>query len=396
MSALVRSGLRAINVSRRIKRAAYLLTWVLPALIPAGYLLGVNALATLTFFVVFPVLGWVIGQDHTATKEPPELPRWESAYYKVVPLAYVPILYGCLGYGAAMLLTQSMSEWSTAAMVLSMYVVGACGTAVAHELMHHREWVDKSAARLLWGLTGYGWYQSEHWTHHTHAGDVKIGSTPFVGESVYHFAWRNTMQGIRNARQWERRVPSRTPYLAENGALTIALLAAMTWMFGWKGGLLYAGLVVFCVFVVQAITYIQHYGLESQRGGRDGMAVAWGDNCFIGNAMSLNINHHSHHHKAPALSYYRLRTDRRAPRLPASYALMFLVALVPWVWMKVMNRRLARYQARQARVAARKRQIATDADGKLVSKSTRAYHAAENCDQPIRPILIEGPGVYDL
>ena len=183
---------------------------------------------------------------------------------------------------------------------------------------------------------------------------MKVGSTPYAGESVYHFAWRNTIQGMRNARQWERRVPSRTQYLAENGALTIALLAAMTWMFGWKGGLLYAGFVGFCVFVVQAITYIQHYGLESQRGRRGGMAVAWGDNCFVGNAMSLNINHHSHHHDAPALPYYRLRTDRRAPRLPASYALMFLVALVPKAWRMVMDPRLARFQAqgKQGRSAA--------------------------------------------
>jgi alkane 1-monooxygenase len=312
-------------------------------LIPIGYLVDVTALATLTFFIVFPALGCIIGQDQTATEPAPEISRLELAYYKALPLIYVPILYACLGYGAYVVTTKPMLAWSTGAMVLSLYVVAACGTAVAHELMHHRAWIDKSAARLLWGLTGYGWYQSEHWTHHTHAGDVQIGSTPYAGESVYQFAWRNTIQGLRNALQWERRFAFRTKYLRENGALTVALFLGMLWAFGWKGGLLYAGLVVFCIFVVQAITYIQHYGLESQHRGPGAMQLAWRDNCFVGNAMSLNINHHSHHHDAPSLPYYRLMTDASAPKLPASYALMFIIALIPAAWRRIIDPRLARF-----------------------------------------------------
>lgn len=338
-----RRGIGSINRSRRLKAAAYLLTWGFPALIPIGYLVDVTALATLTFFIVFPALGCIIGQDQTATEPAPEISRLELAYYKALPLIYVPILYACLGYGAYVVMTKPMLAWSTGAMVLSLYVVAACGTAVAHELMHHRAWIDKSAARLLWGLTGYGWYQSEHWTHHTHAGDVQIGSTPYAGESVYQFAWRNTIQGLRNALQWERRFAFRTKYLRENGALTVALFLGMVWAFGWEGGLLYAGLVVFCIFVVQAITYIQHYGLESQHRGPGAMQLAWRDNCFVGNAMSLNINHHSHHHDAPSLPYYRLMTDANAPRLPASYALMFIIALIPAAWRRIIDPRLARF-----------------------------------------------------
>ena len=337
-------GIRSINASRRLKAAAYLLAWVVPLLIPVGYMLDVTCLATVTFFVVFPVLGWIVGQDQTATEATSALFKWERAYYKAVPLVYVPIAYVCLGYGAYVVMTDPMPIWSSVAMVFSMYVVAACATAVAHELMHHREWIDKCAARLLWGLTGYGWYQSEHWTHHAHAGDVVIGSTPCAGESVYHFAWRNTFQGIRNARQWERRYTFRSRYLAENGGLTMAIFLGMAWTLGWRGALLYAGLAVFCVFVVQVITYIQHYGLESQQAQTRGVQVAWRDNCFVGNAMSLNINHHSHHHAAPSLPYYRLLTDASAPRLPASYALMFLVALVPRAWRALMDPRLARFR----------------------------------------------------
>ena len=155
MTAIVsRSGVRVINGSRPIKGAAYLLTWVLPALIPVGYLLNVNALATVTFFVVFPAMGWIIGQDHTATKEPPELPRWERVYYRLVPLIYVPVLYASLGYGTAVLLTEPMSVWSMGGMVLSLYVVGACGTAVAHELLHHREWVEQERCSAAVGTHG--------------------------------------------------------------------------------------------------------------------------------------------------------------------------------------------------------------------------------------------------
>ena len=366
-----RRGIGSINRSRRVKAAAYLLTWVFPVLIPIGYLVDVTALATLTFFVVFPALGCIIGQDQTATEPAPEISRLELAYYKALPLIYVPILYACLGYGAYVVMTKPMLPWSTGAMVLSLYVVAACGTAVAHELMHHRAWIDKSAARLLWGLTGYGWYQSEHWTHHTHAGDVQIGSTPYAGESVYHFAWRNTIprpsecppvgaplhiQDQVSAREWR----------PDGGAA----LLGMVWAFGWKGGLLYAGLVAFCVFVVQAITYIQHYGLESQHRGPGAMQLAWRDNCFVGNAMSLNINHHSHHHEAPSLPYYRLMTDVNAPRLPASYALMFIIALIPAAWRRIIDPRLARFH-RQSEHRLRR-------DG----------------DTPTRPLRLDVPNGY--
>lgn len=318
-------GLGAINSSRRLKAAAYLLAWLVPILIPLGHAVNVPGLAVVVFFGVFPVLGWLIGQDATAHAAPRQIGNGERLYYRAVPLIYVPIVYGCLAYGASVVIEEPMSGGARAAMVLSLYVVAACATAIAHELMHHRSVIDRGAARLLWGLSGYGWYQSEHWIHHAHAGDVHTGSTPCVGESVYHFAWRNTLQGMRNAREWESRAPARRRYVAENAALTGVLLAGMVWMFGWQGGLLYAGLCVFCVFVVQAITYIQHYGLESKTKRARGAQIAWRDNCFIGNAVALNINHHSHHHDAPSVPYYELVTDRDAPRLPASYALMFLV-----------------------------------------------------------------------
>lgn len=337
------SGLGAINGSRCLKAVAYLLAWLVPVLIPLGHVLSMPALAVVVFFGVFPLLGWFVGQDATACAAPRQIGDWERLYYRGVPLMYVPIVYGCLAYGAWTVIATPTSAWAGAAMVLSMYVVAACATAIAHELMHHRSAIDRGAARLLWGLSGYGWYQSEHWIHHAHAGDVHTGSTPYLGESVYHFAWRNTLQGMRNAREWESRAPSRRRYIAENAALTGALLAAMAWMFGWQGSLLYAGLCVFCIFVVQAITYIQHYGLESKAKRARGAQIAWRDNCFIGNAMALNINHHSHHHDAPSVPYYELVTDRDAPRLPASYAVMFLVVLVPPLWRALIHPRLARF-----------------------------------------------------
>jgi alkane 1-monooxygenase len=92
---------------------------------------------------------------------------------------------------------------------------------------------------------------------------------------------------------------------------------------------------------MQAITYIQHWGL-SDRLSPDLAEVgySWEDRCVMQAWVTLNHAYHGHHHRRPSLPFFRLGGLDASPRLPASYPVMLLVALVPPVFKRVMRRQL--------------------------------------------------------
>ncbi|WP_232081253.1 hypothetical protein [Variovorax sp. WDL1] len=56
--------------------------------------------------------------------------------------------------------------------------------------------------------------------------------------------------------------------------------------------------------------------------------------------MTLNHAYHGHHHVRPSLPYFRLGGFANSPRLPASYPVMLLTAMIPPLFKRTMRRRL--------------------------------------------------------
>jgi len=68
---------------------------------------------------------------------------------------------------------------------------------------------------------------------------------------------------------------------------------------------------------------------------------SWDSAYRVSNWLLINLPRHADHHCSANKRYQALELLPQAPRLPAGYGTMFLLALVPPLWFAVMNRRAA-------------------------------------------------------
>jgi alkane 1-monooxygenase len=72
-------------------------------------------------------------------------------------------------------------------------------------------------------------------------------------------------------------------------------------------------------------------------------ALSWNAPHWFTGHLMLNAPRHSDHHAHPSLPFPALRLERSdgVPMLPASLPVMAAAAMIPPVWHRVMDRRLA-------------------------------------------------------
>jgi alkane 1-monooxygenase len=66
----------------------------------------------------------------------------------------------------------------------------------------------------------------------------------------------------------------------------------------------------------------------------------------MNNAALFNMGRHADHHRHMARSYEQLEIMPKGAQLPAGYAAALLTALVPPLWRKIMDPRVAAYRPR--------------------------------------------------
>jgi alkane 1-monooxygenase len=170
---------------------------------------------------------------------------------------------------------------------------------------------------------------------------VDVGGTPRLGESLWSFAPRCFVQGLRNCNEIERGRNVRwwQHRIVQQAMMMIVIAAVFGGVGGWYGFALFCWQGVFAIFVVEAITFIEHYGLERSPEQPITTTHSWNRNCWLSNSLTFNMTRHSDHHRAEHARYYELRTIESAPQLPSDYFSLFLVAMVPAWWRRLMDAR---------------------------------------------------------
>jgi alkane 1-monooxygenase len=105
--------------------------------------------------------------------------------------------------------------------------------------------------------------------------------------------------------------------------------------------------------LLELINYVEHYGLQrrmlgSGRYERVGSAHSWNASNRLTNWYLFNLQRHADHHIAASRPYWFLRHSPDSPQLPAGYATMCLVALLPPLWRRIMDPRVAALAAAHA------------------------------------------------
>jgi alkane 1-monooxygenase len=327
-----------------------------------GFALGQNWLTVIVAFVALPLADWAVGQDRR-NPTPADEARWADGREGSATLyAYVPVQVGMILWAAAVFAGGELSAAQSLGLLLSVGVVtGGQGITIAHELGHRRSAVDRGLAQLLLTTVCYGHFYIEHNRgHHARVATPDDPATARLGESLYGFvpraiagslvsAWRlETLRLRRRDEACFSRHNQMLWFFAVPALFTLAL--ALAW--GPQAALFFIGQAVVAIVLLEAINYVEHYGLVRHVAGGALEHVtprhSWNSSQRLSNACLINLQRHADHHAAPTRPYPLLRHHDDSPQLPTGYPGMVMLALLPPLWFSVMNPRVAGLR-RQAR-----------------------------------------------
>lgn len=314
-------------------------------LLVVGTYIGFPILSLLFFFVVLPVVRNYVGNDLSPPNKKPA--GLLGVYLRSIPRLYVAGWACVLPWTIWVLATMPMSVAQYIGFALAFWIVSSMNTAIAHELIHSRSNFDRNLGGLLDASVGYFHFAQEHLTHHARNGYYHESDAAAPGTSIYVFAAKRYLRSFVVAWEYETNRLRRTNHTWTSNRLlhkaAIPPMVAATYYFfaGMTGLGIYFFQVFGAAFTVQAITYLQHWGLtEKETPELADHGFTWDDGCWMQACVTLNHAFHGSHHLRIA-PYYEMSQRTGALTLPASYPVMFIVMLFPRYFTEIMKCRLS-------------------------------------------------------
>ena len=231
-------------------------------------------------------------------------------------------------------------------------MLGRLTTIAAHDLIHRRQLWARRLGEFAMSAVGMPHIHTEHvYMHHPNVATPRDGESARMGQSYYHYfftvmpyayAEAIRIQHRRLARRglsfWHRSNP-----VWRWIGMSIAWIALALAMGGWLGLAAWIFVVLFAVWGIRAVDYVQHYGLQRillPNGRFENIQLhhSWNFSSSS-NYLYFSIQRHSDHHRSPATPYPLLQglPEEQAPTLPAHYGSMLTLALFPRAWFRKMN-----------------------------------------------------------
>ena len=305
-------------------------------------------------YVLGPILDWLFGEDENNPPEQVVAQLDQDPYYRYLTYAVVPLHFVTLIGTAWWAGTQDLSWWAFIGLAVVAGLASGLGINTGHELGHKKSRLERTLSKIVLAVPVYGHFWIEH--NRGHHRDVSTPEDPAsarMGESIYKFALREIPGAFRRAWEIERERLGRRGrsvwnpdnQILQSMALALALQLGLLFAFGWK---MIPFLLIHNVFAWWQLTsanYIEHYGLLRLKGA-DGKYErcqphhSWNSNHIYSNLVLFHLERHSDHHAHPLRRYQSLRHFDDLPALPSGYFGCYLLAYVPWLWYRVMDRRL--------------------------------------------------------
>lgn len=101
---------------------------------------------------------------------------------------------------------------------------------------------------------------------------------------------------------------------------------------------------------LEAINYVEHYGLVRERGKPVEARHSWNSNHILSSIYLYNVSRHSDHHKNTNLKFWELNPILKdAPILPYGYlSMLYLVLFFPSIYKRIMKKELANWDQNYA------------------------------------------------
>lgn len=341
-----------------MKDLKYLGAYLVPAFCAGGLIIGGWAsISTILFvFVLIPILEPLLGRSASNLPEPQRTILLNNKVFDWLLYLNIPIVYGIILLFISVLNQNNLSNLEFTGHIISVgLVLGACGINVGHELGHRQNKTEQTMAKILLLPSWYMHFFIEHNRgHHKNIATDLDPASAKKGEHVYAFWFRSVCNSYLSAWKLECKRLKRAdiPFLSmENEMLVFTLIQILYFSLigllvnSWWNlfAVVLAGMVGF--LLLETINYIEHYGLRrkllpSGRYERVQPKHSWNADYQIGRILLYELTRHSDHHFIATKKYQVLDHHDQAPELPLGYPTSMLMALVPPLWFKVMNKRI--------------------------------------------------------
>lgn len=348
-----------------LKKLGFFTAFILPSLVVTGYYLSGwwNFLAIVFSFVLLPIVDQQLGIDTSNPTESEVKIKGEEFFYRFVTYVwtYVQIafvVWGCYVVGSGVISTPF--EWIGFTVSFAL-VTGGIGITVAHELGHKKSSLERFYSKALLMTVSYMHFYIEHNRgHHVLVATPEDPATALKNESFYSFWIRSVFKGCAHAWKIENESmhrKGRSAFHFQNSMIWFAVLpfafcGLLTGVFSYLAGELLWQIPVFffaqsilAFTLLELVNYVEHYGIMRKeispgRYERVNPIHSWNASHLLSNFFLFQLQRHSDHHANAIKRYQVLNHYDVSPQLPFGYPTMILIATLPPLWFKLMNKRL--------------------------------------------------------
>jgi alkane 1-monooxygenase len=347
------------NISGMRRALPYAFGFGLPVAIVAGVRLGGpwTLIPIVLLLGVLPLLDYIGGLNLENPGEDESLAA--NPWFRLITWAWTAVQPVMILWVLGAARSGRLSALEIVGITASLgMITGSIGITFAHELVHRSARFERALGEIVLATTSYTHYAIEHvYGHHRHVGTPLDSATARYGESLFHFIPRSVFGGAQSAWRFEtaRLLKRGRPWwhasnrMLRYGVTQLVLYPVIFGIFGWRGLAVFAGQAALAIGLVETINYVEHYGLERREiaPGRYERVMpwhSWNSSHRLSNWLLINLARHADHHMLASKRYQILDHLATAPQLPCGYGTMFLIALVPPLWRRVMDPRVAAWR----------------------------------------------------
>ena len=311
-------------------------------------------LPMLFVFVIIPVLELFFKPDSKNLSEEEKQIAKNDPYFNWVLYAVVPVQ---IGFVILFLITiqEELSTFELIGRISSLGVLcGILGINVGHELGHRTNRFERFLGEILLLTSLETHFLPYHNSgHHFNVATTKDPATARKDEWLFFFWFRSQIGSYIQAWKIEAKRLKKTShnfFSISNKMLiyTIAqiiVLATIYKIFNLETMLAFILASLIGILMLETVNYIEHYGLrrnikENGHYERVQPHHSWNSNHIVGRTILFELSRHSDHHYKASKHYQLLDSTTNSPQMITGYPGMMLLALIPPLWFKIMNKQL--------------------------------------------------------
>ncbi len=323
------------------------MAYVFPYLIGAISLVGVLKSGYWTFlgfffvFALHPILDFVFRDVKPKVASGFLKVYIQSLVYLIYPFSVFLLFTGLHQYADA----QSLLEKT--GIILSIGVtLGLVGLPGSHELVHRQNAWEKMIGVMTLSLVNFAHFKIFHVDHHhKFVGTPSDPATAKRNQSLYAYWLHGIFAEYKLA--WLISVKKDGINPIKNEMFSFLFLQIFSAIvigvsFGWAMIPIWILISIIAILLLQTADYLEHYGLTRKELKPDIFEAikpkhSWDSYSVFTNVALFNLGYHSNHHTKSQLMFTDLRETEDAKRLPYGYSVMFLCAMIPPLWFRIMN-----------------------------------------------------------